>query len=50
MGKDHNDNKKASQIVVTLILNSQQSWGMRKDVGWENVLIFKHTPTKCGRM
>jgi hypothetical protein len=51
MGKDHNDNKKASQIVMTLILNSQQKLGYEKICGlgecpdiqthshkvWENV-------------
>jgi hypothetical protein len=33
MGKDHNDNKKASQIVTTLILNSQQKLEHEKRCG-----------------
>jgi hypothetical protein len=50
MGKVHNNNKKASQIVMTLILNSQQKLGHEKRCGlgecpdirthpqvWENV-------------
>ncbi len=48
MGKDHNGNKKASQIVMTLILNSQQKLGHEKRCGLgecPNIQTHSHKST-----